>query len=132
MVRCPICSGYLCYEPEFMDTAARVKCIACGWMMSDPNFRKEEPRYFPPDSVDKRIEWRQENPGYDLYEPKSAACQLGISVSFLKYSIRTDSSAPVTMGRGMVACNTPALQAWWDGKQHYIRQSLATNPNTPA
>jgi hypothetical protein len=32
--------------------------------------------------MDKRIEWRQEHPGYDLYDPKSSACQLGISVSF--------------------------------------------------
>ena len=103
---------------EFLDIPARIKCIACGWMVSDPNFRKEEARYFPPDKTDRRIEWRQQNPGYDLYEPKSAACQLGISISFLRYSVRTDSSAPVIMGRGMIACNTPALQEWWDGKKH--------------
>jgi hypothetical protein len=39
----------------------------------DPNFRKEKPRYFPSDSVDKRIGWQQENPGFDLYEADSAA-----------------------------------------------------------
>jgi hypothetical protein len=48
-----------------LDAPARVTCIACGWMLSDPNFRKEEPRYFPPDRTDRRIEWRQENPGFD-------------------------------------------------------------------
>ena len=61
----------------------------------------------------------QAHSGYDLYEPRSAACQLGISVSYLKYSIRQDSSAPVILGRGMIACNTPALQEWWDGKNDY-------------
>jgi hypothetical protein len=113
--------GYLLYEPEFVETPARVKCMACGWAILDPNFRAENPRYFPSDSMDKRIEWRQEHPGYDLYEPKSAACQLGISVSFLKDSIREDPSAPVIMGRGLIACNTPALQSWWDGKRHHGR-----------
>ena len=121
MVRCPLCQGYLLYEPEFMETAARVKCTACGWAILDPNFRAEKPRYFPSDSTDKRIEWRQEHPGYDLYEPKSAACQLGVSVSFLKYSIRHDPSAPVITGWGLIACNTPALQSWWDSKIHHGR-----------
>jgi hypothetical protein len=88
-------------------------------MRYDPNFRKEQPRYFPPDSVDRRIGWRQENPGYDLYEPKSAAYQLDTTVSHLKDCVRSDSSAPVLMEWGMIACNTPALQAWWDGKRHH-------------
>jgi hypothetical protein len=92
-------------------------------MLYDPNFRKEEPRYFPSDSVDKRIEWQQEHPGYDLYDPRSAASQLNISVSFLKHSVRHDQSAPVVMGRGFIACNTPALQEWWDGKKHYAERS---------
>jgi hypothetical protein len=70
--------------------------------------------------VNKRIEWQKENPGYDLYEPKSAAYQLNTSVTHLKYSIRTDSSAPVLMEWGMIACNTPALQAWWDAKRHHV------------
>src|SRR5438552_15213002 len=86
------------YEPEFTKTPARLKCTACGWMLYDPNFRKEKPRYFLTDSVDRRVEWKQEHPGYDLYEPKSAACQLGISVSFLRYSIKHERSAPVMMG----------------------------------
>jgi hypothetical protein len=120
-MRCSQCGGYLLFEPELIETAARYKCTACGWMLNDPNFRKEKPRYFPSDSVDKRIEWQNENPGYDLYEPESAACQLGISVSFLRYSVRQDSSAPVIMGRGSIACNTPALQSWWDGKKHQCR-----------
>jgi hypothetical protein len=58
-------------------------------------------------------------PGYDLYEPKSAACQLGIRVSFFRESVKSDSSAPVIIGRGMIACNTPPLQVWWDGKNHH-------------
>ena len=119
MNRCPACGGYLTWEPEFMDTPARVHCIACAWMVYDPRFRTEEERYFPSDSTDRRIEWRNENPGYDLYEPKSAACQLKISVSYLKDSVRNDSSAPVMTRWGMIACNTAALQKWWDGKNHH-------------
>ena len=100
---------------------ARVKSVACAWTVSDPNFRKEELRDFPTDSEDKRIEWQQEHSGYDLYEPRSLACQLGIRVSFLEYSIRHDPSAPVLMGRGLIACNTSTAQSWWDGKRHHGR-----------
>ena len=107
------------YEPELLETPARLKCIACAWMLYDPNFRKEEARYFPADSMDRRIEWRQDHAGYDLYEPRSAACQLGITVGTLRKSITHDPSAPVVLGRGLIACNTPALQEWWDGKKHY-------------
>jgi hypothetical protein len=122
MARCPRCGGYLICEPALLDDPARVRCVTGDWAFSDPNFRKEKPRYFPPESVDKKIGWQQEHPGYDLYDPRSAAAQLGISMSFLKYSVRNDSSAPVIMGRGMIACNTPALQEWWDGKaHHYLR-----------
>jgi hypothetical protein len=88
-------------------------------MVYDPNFRREEPRYFPPDRTDRQIECRNENPGYDLYEPRSAACQLGISVSFLRYNMKHDPAAPIVSGRGVIACNTPALQEWWDGKSHH-------------
>jgi hypothetical protein len=63
------------------------------WTAYDPNFRKEEPRYFPSDSVDRRTEWQQVNSGFDLYEPKSGACQLGISVSYFNYCVRHDPSA---------------------------------------
>jgi len=118
MPRCQ-CGGYLFHEPEISAIPARLKCIACGWMLPDSNFRKEQPRYFPSDAVDKQIEWEMQYPGYDLYFPKSAATQLGISVSFLRDSVRSDSSAPVMWGRGMIACNTPALQEWWDGKKHH-------------
>jgi hypothetical protein len=119
MSRCPQCGGYLMYEPELMETPARIKCAACAWMIYDPRFRNEQARYFPPDSTDRRIEWRQENPGYDLYDPGSAACQLGISASFFRYSVRNDPSAPVITGRGQIACNTGDLQAWWDSKAHH-------------
>jgi hypothetical protein len=73
--------------------------------------------------VDRRIEWQQGHPDYDLYEPKSAACQLGISVSFFRESVKSDSSAPVIWGRGMIACNTPALQKWWDEKKHHSQNA---------
>jgi len=119
MARCLSCGGRLIQEPETWDSAARLKCTNCGWFLNDPNFRREKPRYFPADSVDRRIEWQQQHPGYDLYEPRSAACQLNISVSYLQYSVRNDPSAPVILGRGRVACNTPALQSWWDGKSHH-------------
>jgi hypothetical protein len=88
-------------------------------MVSDPSFRKEQPRYFPPDRTDKLIEWQQQNSSYDLYSARSAAAQLGVSESFFRYSVKADSAAPVIMGRGMIACNTPALQAWWDNKNHH-------------
>jgi hypothetical protein len=55
MTKCPSCGGYLSYEAELLKAAARFKCIACGWMITDPRFRKEEPRYFPPDRTDKQI-----------------------------------------------------------------------------
>ena len=88
-------------------------------MVSDPNFRKEKPAYFPSDWEDKRTEWTMQNSGFDLYDPRSAAAQLGISVSFFSESVKKDPKAPVIVGRGMIACNTPALQQWWDGKNHH-------------
>ena len=100
MARCPNCNGYLIYEPEYLSPGT-VEVSACGWSRYDPNFRKEEPRFFPTDSVDSRIEWQQAHPGFDLYEPKSAACQLE-SVEFLNYCVRHDPSAPVIMGRGVM------------------------------
>jgi hypothetical protein len=65
------------------------------------------------------IEWQQQNPGYDLYYPGSAAAQLGISESFFRSSVKHDAMAPVVMGPGMIACNTVALQNWWEGKNHH-------------
>jgi hypothetical protein len=88
-------------------------------LVCDPNFRKEQPRYFPADKTDKLFEWQQQNPGHDLYYPRSAAAQLGISENYFKYSVKNDPAAPVIMGRGMIACNTPQLQEWWDGKKHH-------------
>ena len=119
MARCNHCGGYLIYEPEFMENPAQYKCIACGWTLSDPNFRKESPTLFPSDRTDKQIGWQKSYPGYDLYDPKSAACQLGITVSHFRAMVKGDPAAPVTMGRGMIACNTPELQTWWDGRNHY-------------
>src|SRR5690348_7359323 len=40
------CGAALIYEPEFLDTPARWRCIACGWMVSDPKFRKNNPGIF--------------------------------------------------------------------------------------
>jgi hypothetical protein len=59
------------------------------------------------------------HPGYDLYLPSSAAAHLGISLSFFRESVKKDRKAPVIVGRGMIACNTPALQEWWEGKRHH-------------
>jgi hypothetical protein len=115
------CGACLIYEPEHGGIPARWRCISCGWMRSDPNFRKEQPSYFPSELEDKRFGWQMEYPGYDLYFPSSAAAQLGISVSFFRESVKADSLAPVIWGRGMIACNTPALQEWWNGKQHHTR-----------
>ncbi len=116
MARCPTCGGYLKQEPEFLESPARLSCVSCGWMKYDPNFRKEQPRYFPPDSVDRRIGWQQKNPGYNLYDAKSAAYQLGTSVSHLKDSIRNDSSSPV---RGTYHTR------WWD---HTNSRARNVNP----
>jgi hypothetical protein len=57
--------------------------------------------------------------GYDLYEPKSAACQLQISVSF--FSRQTRPIGAIVMRRRLIARNTPALQEWWDNKPHHNR-----------
>ena len=120
MPRCPQCGGYLSYEPEILETPARLWCIACGWMLDDPNFRKEKPRYFPSDSMDKRIEWRQSI--RDMISTSRKALLVSWNQrQFLKYSIRQDRSAPVIMSWGLIACNTPALQSWWDGKRHHDR-----------
>jgi hypothetical protein len=97
-MRCPSCGGYLISEPEWLENPARVRCVMGDWAVTDPNFRKEKPSYFPSDAVDRRIEWQQGHPDYDLYDPKSAACQLGISVSFFRESVKSDSSAPVIWG----------------------------------
>ena len=121
MARCPSCEGCLVHEPELLETPARYKCVACAWMVSDPNFRKELPRYFPPDRTDKMIGWMQQNSGYDLYYPRSAAAQLGISESFFTWSVKHAPAAPVVMGRAVIACNTPELEVWWDGKKHHTK-----------
>ena len=92
-MRCPQCSGYLRHEPELLKTPARLTCILCGWMMSDAKFRKELPRYFPPDKTDKMIEWQKQHRDYDFYYPRRSAAQLGISESFFKYSVRLGSAA---------------------------------------
>ena len=39
--------------------------------------------------------------------------------AFFEYSVKRDPSAPVIVGRGMIACNTETLQRWWDGKKHH-------------
>ena len=70
MGRCPNCNGLLIYEAEPWSQWARIKCSKCGWSRDDPNFGNEKPSFFPTDSVDRRIEWQQEHPGFDLYEPK--------------------------------------------------------------
>jgi len=57
-------------------------------LVSDPKFRKEQPRYFPTEAVDRWIGWKKEHPGYDLYCPRSAAAQLHISESFFRESVK--------------------------------------------
>jgi hypothetical protein len=59
--------------------------------------------------------------GAVLREAVALGVQLDISVSFLKDSIREDPSAPLIVGRGLIACNTPTLQSWWDGNRHHGR-----------
>jgi len=44
------------------------------------------------------------NSGFDLYDPRSGACQLKISVSYFNYSVKHDPSAPAR------------YQQWWDAK----------------
>jgi hypothetical protein len=57
------------------------------------------------------------NSGFDF----NSGATLNISVSYFNYSVKHDPSAPVRMGRWMIACNTPALQEWWDGKNHHTK-----------
>jgi len=75
--------------------------------------------YFLPEAVDNRNGFEYDYRSDDSYYPRSAAAQLGISVSFFRESVKKDPKAPVLVGRGMIACNTPALQEWWDGKMHH-------------
>ena len=76
-----------------------------------------------------RIGGQYDHPTYDdSYDPTSAAAQLGISESFFRESVKNDPKAPVIVGRGMIACNTPALQEWWDSKKHH-RVSLVGCPD---
>jgi hypothetical protein len=42
-----------------------------------------------------------------------------MSKPFVQGISEESSKAPVIVGRGMIACNTPALQKWWDGKNHH-------------
>jgi hypothetical protein len=88
-------------------------------MISDQTSRKKKPTYFPSDLVDKQIEWTMQNSGFDLYDPRSAAAQLGISLNFFRESVKKDPKALVICGRGMIACNMETLQRWWDGKKHH-------------
>ncbi len=50
MPRCPNaqCGAALIYEPEFIDTPARWKCIPCGWMDGiRPKFQERTAKVFP-------------------------------------------------------------------------------------
>ena len=67
-----------------------------------------------------------EHPGYDLYLPSSTAAQLGISLSFFRESVKKDRKAPVIVGRGMIACNTPALKEWCGGRGRGITNKAAS------
>src|SRR2546426_7088365 len=49
---------------------------SCAWMLYDPRFRKEEPRYFPSDRMDRRIEWRSEEHTSELQSPCNLVCRL--------------------------------------------------------
>jgi hypothetical protein len=40
-------------------------------------------------------------------------------LSFFRESVKKDPKAPVIVARGMIACNTPDLQQWWDSKKHH-------------
>src|SRR5262249_40812894 len=121
MARCPNqeCGGYLIYEPELAETAARVKCVVCGWMRSDPNVKERTAEVFSngtsgqADRLATGVSWLM------TISPRRAAAQLGISESFFRESGKKDLKAQVIVGGRMIAFNTPALQDWWDGKKHH-------------
>jgi hypothetical protein len=46
-------------------------------------------------------------------------CSARDQFELFRESVKKDSKLPVIMGRGMIACKTPALQEWWDGKRHH-------------
>ena len=112
------CGAALIYEPEFLDTPARWICKACGWMVSDPNFRKEQPRYFPTDQWIGRSAEKRNSRDTTFIAPEAPG-QLHISGSFFRESVKKDPKAPVIPGRGMIACNTSALREWWGEKRHH-------------
>lgn len=113
------CGAALIYEPELLDTPARWRCIACGWMLSDPKFRKISPGIFQRNQWIAGLAGKRNIPDTTYYCPRSAAAQLHIGESFFRESVKNDPKAPVIIGRGVIACSTPALQEWWDGKNHH-------------
>jgi hypothetical protein len=120
MARCPVpqCGGYVIYEPGtwWNTSAAEVDRLRVDALRS--RFQERTAELFSNRASGQRIGWQMEHPGYDLL-PSSAAAQLGISLSFFRESVKKDRKAPVILGRGMIACNTPALQEWWEGKRHH-------------
>jgi hypothetical protein len=115
----PAMQVYLLYETELLETPALYKCTACGWMVCDPNFRKEQLRYFPPDSVDKRSN------GNGRIWAMTCTRQEARLVSLESVRVTSKMLSETTRLRrsswagGLIACNTPALQVWWDAKNHH-------------
>jgi hypothetical protein len=59
------------------------------------------------------------------YDHKSAAWQLCISVSFLRYAVTQDSSAPMIMGPGLDSVQHSAVAGMVGNKHHgveYLRR----------
>jgi hypothetical protein len=78
--------GLLIYEREFLHDLARIIC-----RMRVDEVRKKGPRYFPPNSTDRRIEWIQENPRLCLVRAQKLSRTRGISLSHFNDAVRNDS-----------------------------------------
>src|SRR3954469_13625593 len=97
MSRCPQCGGYLqLIRSSWIRRRVPLPCVRMDAVRSTFQVRADE--VLSHAAVNRRIEWRKQNPGYDLYAPRSAASQLKVSVSLLRYFVRHDSAAPVIVG----------------------------------
>jgi len=89
-------------------------------MISDPNFRKARSRYFfQPNQWTGASAGKRSIPDTICIFPGVPLPSSESARAFSENQWNQDRKAPVIMGRGMIAGNTPVLQGWWDRKKHH-------------
>jgi hypothetical protein len=73
--------------------------------------------------VDRCIGWKKEHPGYDCIFPGVPLPSSESARAFSENQWNQDRKAPVIMGRGMIAGNTPVLQGWWVERNTTVSQN---------